>query len=287
MKNPLIFLLLFLNLNSFAKNERNGENNNKKKTEHNHKSNPYCIFDVIALNSPVKDSIARFLIKTPKDFDIDEVNFQVKNAGKIFEKPKNFQKINLIKSSLGKELKIDVSKLPSGFYRLFVKVKDKNRKEHHFRSKYRDHTTFVVSRSVRVPIPDPKINNSTIAGIDSDKDGIRDDIQIWMNENLKIYPEDVKTAYKQYAIAMQLALLSVQDKQLSIEASLQSSKAQGCLYRIGDINGVPGKTQEEIRKKIDLLFLNTRQRIEAEMKADEYFHGQEITILSKEEACNF
>lgn len=51
---------------------------------------------MVSLNTPVKESVARFLIKTPDDFDIDEVSYYVRNSGRIFEKVKMHQRINLV-----------------------------------------------------------------------------------------------------------------------------------------------------------------------------------------------
>lgn len=279
--NKLLSIVLILFSLSAIADDKNA------KRHRTHKPNPHSIFDVIPLNSPVKESVARFLIKTPDRFDIDEVSYQVKNSGRIFEKPRAYQKINLVEGVEGKELRINVSKLPPGFYQLLVKVKDRSRKEHQFKTKFKDHAMFVVDSSLQVPIPDPVKNNATLLGIDSDNDGIRDDVQRWINENLSNKPAELKLAFRQYAVAMQASLPTSNDKQASIQSSLQSSKAQGCLYRTGDESGLSGKEQEELRKKIDFMYLNTRERIEAEIKADENFHGQEVTVLSKEEACNF
>ena len=137
------------------------------------------LFDVISLNSPVKESTVRFLLKVPNGFEINEVKYKVKSASRLFEKDQLHQKINLIDGIQGKELHISVSKLPPGFYQLFVKVRDRNNKEYDYKNKYKDHAMFVIDSSLQVPMPDSKLNDKTIAGIDSDSDGIRDDIQRW------------------------------------------------------------------------------------------------------------
>ena len=200
MNKLLSIMLILFSLSAIA------DNKNDNRRHRNYKPNPHCIFDVIPLNSPVKESVARFLIKTPDRFDIDEVSYQVKNSGRIFERPRAYQKINLVEGAEGKELRINVSKLPPGFYQLLVKVKDRSRKEHHFKTKFKDHAMFVIDNSLQVPMPDPVKNNATLLGIDSDNDGIRDDVQRWINENLSNKPVDLKLAFKQYAVAMQASL---------------------------------------------------------------------------------
>ncbi len=147
MNKLLSIMLILFSLIAIADNKND-------RRHRNYKPNPHCIFDVIPLNSPVKESVARFLIKTPDRFDIDEVSYQVKNSGRIFEKPRAYQRINLIEGAEGKELRINVSKLPPGFYQLLVVIRDRSRKEHHFKTKFKDHAMFVIDNSLQVPMPD-------------------------------------------------------------------------------------------------------------------------------------
>jgi hypothetical protein len=286
LKALIFALITLISLPTFSDSKRLSNNSDEKKKQERHPQ-PLSVFDIIPLNSPVKESTAKFLLKVPNGFDIDEVKYKVKNAFHSFAKDKPHQKINLINGPQGTELHVSVSKLPPGFYQLYVKVKDRKNKEHEFKTKYKDHAMFVIDQTLEVKMPDSKINNATLLGVDSDNDGIRDDVQRWINENFSNKPIVLKLAFKQYAIAMQSSLPTSNNKTLSIQTSHATLKSQGCLYEVGDETGIPGREQEEIRKKIKLMYLNTKERIEAELKADENFHGQEVTILSKEEACNF
>lgn len=268
-KKLLIGSLLTLSLTpmlAIAENEK-GVNRDKEVIK-KHKANPECIFDVIPLNSPVKESIARFLIKTPERFDIDEVSYQIKNSGRIFEKPRDYQRINLVDGAEGKELRINVSKLPPGFYQLLVKIKDRSHKVHQFKSKFKDHAMFVIDQTMEVPMPDPKKNDATIGGVDSDNDGIRDDIQRWINEEFSSQPK-VKAAMKQIAMARQLDLLSVDDKQKSIEAGRKMLDANECIVFIYGLEG-GFRLIRELKSK----YLNTKERLYAEIKANSNFSGQ-------------
>lgn len=239
---------------------------------HYYKPNPHCIFDVIPLNSPVKESVARFLIKTPERFDIDEVSYQVKNSGRIFEKPKGYQKIILVDGVDGKELRINVSKLPPGFYQLLVKIKDRSRREHHFKTKFKDHAMFVIDSSLQVPIPDPKLNDKTVGGIDSDGDGIRDDIQRWINETYSSQPK-VKMAMREIAMGRQLDLLSVANREQSIIVSKKVLDNDNCLYSIVGID-----TGANIVRELKSKLLNTKDRLYAEIKANANFSGQSYRL---------
>ena len=242
-------------------------------------------FEVLPLNSPVKESTANFLIKFNQNLEIEEVAYQIKNAGKIFEKPTNFQKVILSNGPEGKVLKVNVSKLTPGFYQLFVKIKDKKRNEHFFKTKYKDHAMFVIDSSLEVPMPDPKKNNATIAGIDSDNDGIRDDVQRWINEEFGDQPR-VKMAMRQLAISRQNELLSVQNKKASILFVRKMLDDLTCLdYVVGTSVG------EKLAREMKSMFLNTKDRIYAEIKANANFSGQSWNLpndINEERAmCNF
>lgn len=240
----------------------------KKYDSKKYKPNPDCIFDVIPLNSPVKESEARFLVKTPEKFEIDEVSYQIKNSGKIFEKPRGYQKIDLVSGPEGKEIRVNVSKLPPGFYQLLVKIKDKGKKEHNFKTKFKDHAMFVIDQSLEVPMPDPKKNNATIAGIDSDNDGIRDDVQRWINEEFSSQPK-VKAAMEQVASGRQLDLINVNDKEKSIEIGKKILNDSSCLKHIVGI-----QKRNKLLNELELKLLNTKDRLYADVKANSNFSGQ-------------
>lgn len=259
----------------------------KKYDSKKYKPNPDCIFDVIPLNSPVKESEARFLVKTPEKFEIDEVSYQIKNSGKIFEKPRGYQKIDLVSGPEGKEIRVNVSKLPPGFYQLLVKIKDKGKKEHNFKTKFKDHAMFVIDQSLEVPMPDPKKNNATIAGIDSDNDGIRDDVQRWINEKMSNKPEKLKFAFKQYAIAVQLSITKSSEVDSSIPLILKTLKSQDCIYSIAEENNISDDEAERIRQEAMFIQFNTELRIKEKIKNSNQFHGKEVKTYEKEEACNF
>ena len=40
-----------------------------------------------------------------------------------------------------------------------------------------------INGHILPPEPDPKINNSTLLGIDSNKNGVRDDVELWIYKN--------------------------------------------------------------------------------------------------------
>lgn len=212
---------------------------------------PLSSIDVIPLNSPVKESVAKFLIKVPNGFEIDDVRYKIRNANHLFEKDRPHQKINLIDAPDGKELHIPVSKLPPGFYQLFVKIRDRKNKEHEYKNQYKDHAMFVIDSSLQVPMPNEKENNKTVAGIDSDGDGIRDDIQRWINEEFSSQPK-VKMAMRQVAMGRQLDLLSVNNKEQSVIAGKKFLNDRTCLKFILGID-----ERSRLTRELESKLLNT------------------------------
>ncbi|MCK6594950.1 MAG: hypothetical protein L6Q33_07100 [Bacteriovoracaceae bacterium] len=281
-KLTIVCLLLFSVFTSADNRQSNKKNGHQEEKRHK----PEIVknaFDVLPLNSPVKESTANFLIKVNGSLEIDEVMYKIKNAGKIFEKPTNFQKAILSNGPEGKVLKVNVSKLTPGFYQLFVKIKDKKRNEHFFKTKYKDHAMFVIDSSLEVPMPDPKKNNATIAGVDTDNDGIRDDVQRWINEEFGDQPK-VKMAMREAAILRQQSFLNVDDKNASILISKKRLDSNLCLYSIvGNDKGT------KLLNGLKSLLLNTKDRIYTDIKINANFSGQSYRLpkINRSNLCNF
>ena len=233
------------------------------------------VFDVIPLNTPVTDGLARFALKEPAGFEISEVKIKVHSARELILKEKNYSFSKLIQNKQQKELHIDVKDYSPGFYRLYVKVKTKKDKdkEHQYSSAYIDFARFVVEpKKSEVPMPDPDQNNATVGGIDSDNDGIRDDVQIWINETYKNQPQ-TKLAVRQMAGAFQNLLITAGDRDISIIAARGFLNSTTCLEEITGTN-----EESLIRRSLKKIFLNTKERLLAEIKANGYFSGQSYTI---------
>jgi hypothetical protein len=269
IKLTLLIGILFSN-QVFAKNIKN----------HN-KFTP-SEFEVIPLNSPVKESYAKFSLKLPNGFLINHIKIKLVNAHDLNRDLKKFEDVNVTNNN---QVEVNVSKLPPGFYRLYVKVKEKTKqKEHEFKTQYHDFVRFIIDESLEVAMPDPKKNNSTLAGIDSDRDGIRDDVQRWINES---YPDSLKKrlALKQSARDFQLDLLSFENKELSIQAAKQGLNSSNCIDYIFGL-----EEASKISKKFQALFLNTNERILAEMKGNQNFSGQSYRLPKENDFknyCNF
>jgi len=134
--------------------------------------------------------------------------------------------------------------------------------------------------------PDPgEAGKATLAGIDSDHDGVRDDVQRYI---AMTYPNSAKNraALTQVAKVMQTALLDANDKEKSILHAEESDKAQDCLdYVFGSVNAY-GKALDDLQPVI----LNTDVRNKAYFTYDDHLGGQVFTGTPYDQraaACNF
>jgi uncharacterized repeat protein (TIGR01451 family) len=117
--------------------------------------------------------------------------------------------------------------------------------------------------------PDPgDAGKQTLAGIDSDGDGVRDDIQRYI---ALTYPNSAKTraALTQLSKALQQSLLDATDKQASVTNAIDQSKAITCLsYIHGNENA------RIIFNEIRAQIINTHERLVALVTSDSKLGGQ-------------
>ena len=132
--------------------------------------------------------------------------------------------------------------------------------------------TTTLARPLSVSIfglpPDPgEVGEATLEGIDSDGDGIRDDIQRFITLT---HSDSARTraALGQYAKAMQVALLDAGSKTDSIKHSRAAGHAIDCLYHVrsDDAFDVSGELLAQI--------LNTDERNLTYFQYDAQLSGQ-------------
>lgn len=101
--------------------------------------------------------------------------------------------------------------------------------------------------------PDPGVaTDKTIQGIDANKNGIRDDVELAI---FKEYPNSAKTraALLQYALALQMETVQeVVNKETVTKVATEQSRADSCLAD----TLVPRKTPESARDNIEMEKIN-------------------------------
>lgn len=78
------------------------------------------------------------------------------------------------------------------------------------------------------PAPNTEANNATVAGIDVNNNGIRDDVELAI---FKQYPNSakVRAAELQYALALQIEITQVFNSETWIAASIQDDRGYQCI----------------------------------------------------------
>ena len=106
------------------------------------------------------------------------------------------------------------------------------------------------------PMPDPKVNDATLAGIDTAGIGVRDDVHIWIYAN---YTTTVKRT-----ILMTMAK-AMQDIMANHPRTVEEAKSLNHSYKDASMmfKAVRGLTQSEVKQMDEILFtqeVNTLER---------------------------
>jgi hypothetical protein len=142
-------------------------------------------------------------------------------------------------------------------------------------------------------MPDMKKNEETVAGIDADNDGIRDDVEIWINRNFKTANE--RRAFKQYANVQMQWIIKKQnggtdEDMRNMHQPLRD--AMGCnsfvTKTFGDIKFNEMRTIEELLRQ---LVIDTELRARVSIQADIASRGggatSELAFYDEYKLCNF
>ena len=127
------------------------------------------------------------------------------------------------------------------------------------------------------PMPDKTRNNSTLTGIDVDKDGVRDDVEIFIN-NLFTNNSDLRKSYKNFSKLYNLLLINVDNKTEVLRIDPLLSKASFCANYMDNVN--TDAIKRENLMKLKSLLINTSARVFADIKLNGYYGGRSYTIPS-------
>ena len=252
---------------------------NKSKKEH-----PKSDVEVSALNSPVAGNEAIFEFKISKEHSVAKATYQIFAKKEMKPKVVTLEK----KSNDQYEAKIDVSSLVDGDYKIkFNLFSKKGKKEHHLFGRDKKHwVNFSIKRSVVVVDPGEE-GKKTLLGIDVDNNGVRDDVQVWIESKFADKP-NLKNAMLQRAKYYQLEIANADNKEESIKYSRKVSDTKRCLSVIA--TEMSGNSLPDLTMEIIKITFNTKDRILAFKKINENFSGQVISSVSREEAlklCEF
>jgi hypothetical protein len=250
---------------------------------------------VIPLNSPVSEAAIIFKLEPPKGMAFNDVNARIKNQTKppFRERIKDYP---VEKSGDQILLKLPTRDYPIDKYEILVYTKNDNRKIWEFWKKvpplafgkaYFEVKTqqIIVDGDPQPPHPG-EAGKETLLGIDSDNDGVRDDIEIWINEKLAGKPNSIK-ALKQAAKTIQ-RVFQATEPNIVIKEKNNSAKAYLCFREVS--KSFP--LNSEIYDEMIFEYLNTKERIIADANALKIYSGsslsqEEINLSSYLSLCEF
>jgi len=128
--------------------------------------------------------------------------------------------------------------------------------------------------------PDPgEAGKATLEGIDSDNDGVRDDIQRYIALTY-VGQEDLIKALRHMAIYMQKFLLDAENKEKNVENFKAYSKASQCSWAL------MGKNALLIGRELRARFHDTEERIRTYSSASAKLSGESFSLVPRDAACD-
>ena len=229
------------------------------------------------MNTPVNDGEAKFLLKqSGGESGVKKIQYKLQYAQGdfVFSKSNIWKDVSFSKMADDLVLTLSVGHLVPGSYIAHFLIDFENSKMSYQIVKL----SFQIGevKDSEVPYPGEE-GKKTLAGIDSDNNGIRDDIQIWIN---KTFPEEThpssNKALRQMAKYEQQALVAHQDKEKSKAFKIKSLEAYGCFMWINY------SISYNALKEFEYLNLNTSERIRAFDKSESHLHGEGLPASMSE-----
>jgi hypothetical protein len=133
----------------------------------------------------------------------------------------------------------------------------------------------IVNGFVLPPYPDPKINDSTLLGIDSNNNGVRDDVERWL---IFRYKNDHKIVTHIGFQAARASQIIIQDPSKAMETTKFEEAAQACNWYFqydADEFGEPILIDHTIitTTAFNTVQFNTKERIKAYFAYDKALSG--------------
>jgi len=136
----------------------------------------------------------------------------------------------------------------------------------------------IINGHVLPPEPDPKINNATLLGIDSNDNGVRDDVERWIFKTYKDkHPVHID-------IAMQAGrdykeILKTPEKAKAIRQKVNSAYYCSSYYQnYAQFYQQPTLVHERIDVAVKNIYFNTVERKKVYFKYDELLSGDSYTL---------
>lgn len=233
--------------------------------------------DGVPVNSPVSGNELKIELTPPKNHSVKGVEYVLHSeSGKPVSTPATWQK-GKVEASNNKTIAVIPITLSPGNYKVHIRTTSANKKG--------GHTSVMVPFEVTElkEVPDPgEEGKKTLAGIDTDQDGVRDDVQIWINNK---YPlnSDLNKAMRQKAKYDGLLMQHHGEKEKALEYRVKSLEAFLCqTFFLQDTT-----KHLDLKREYQAELLNTAERIRAFLTVDSYRHGSSMPRIPREERRKF
>lgn len=130
----------------------------------------------------------------------------------------------------------------------------------------------VTVRSEGLPVDPGELGMTTLAGVDSDGDGVRDDIEHYIAQSYGTTVE-ANDQFRRYASIFQQTLLDQNDRSLTQSNALQRLKVFEC---ISEALRLTAQQRPIVRGDFLARFLNTRERSLAYIDSERHLGGVEV-----------
>lgn len=222
------------------------------------------------LNSPVKEKFLK--VKLEGEETISKVYFKPKNGGNEVEG-------EVISEDGALKAKFKVSSIPPGSYEYRLRTISQSGKSDISQASSIVFINFSIDQSLEVADPG-EAGKKSLAGVDSDQDGVRDDIQRWINED---YPQSnsikVNKALKQAAKGLQDSIINSEIKEKALAGLNAFEEGNDCLM---GHKGVQNSIH--LIKELKNNHLNTLDRTKSYLLSNHHAHGTTTKIPVTQEA---
>ena len=158
-----------------------------------------------------------------------------------------------------------------------------------------DNKRLKINGKLEPPAPDPLENNASLLGVDSNNDGVRDDVERWINRVVKKWGN---SKYKRMLLRLKAKkMFSLLESEELSKADLyslfikQSRKYSSCIFLYTDNVSVDIETEgfSGYYSSLYSLILNNSSRKKIYYSINKKFHGFSDAIVPREDAhkyCN-
>jgi len=158
------------------------------------------------------------------------------------------------------------------------------------------HIYWKVNNHTLPPEPDPKVNNSTLLGIDSNNNGVRDDVERWIYNKYKdkhpIYIDIAMQAARGYRLVLEKQPRT-KTEAMSIMKDVERAIYCEMYYSMNaDEFNEPLLVQEDIDTKYfrHKIYFDTKDRMNIYIRYDSLFSGDSYTLpraKDRKAMCDF